>query len=127
MVSISLKELLYMDPVFCALVGQVAIVTGGARGIGRAIAEIFARRGADVVIADMQLELSKTTAAEIAEAYSRKTLALQVNVADFESARSMVDQVIATFGRLDILVNNAGVTRDTLIIRMDEARSEERR
>jgi len=110
-----------MDPVFCALVGQVAIVTGGARGIGRAIAELFARQGADVVIADMQLELSITTAAEIAETYSRKTLALQVNVADFESARSMVDQVIATFGRLDILVNNAGVTRDTLIIRMDEA------
>jgi 3-oxoacyl-[acyl-carrier protein] reductase len=101
--------------------GRVAIVTGSARGIGRAIAEKLASLGADIVIADIRLETASGTATEIAEAFGRHTLPVEVNVADFASAQAMVDQATKTFGHVDILVNNAGITRDTLIMRMEEA------
>jgi 3-oxoacyl-[acyl-carrier protein] reductase len=101
--------------------GRVAIVTGSARGIGRAIADKLASLGADLVIADMRLEIAKVTASEIAQSTGHQTLALEVNVADFASAQTMVEQAIKTFGHVDILVNNAGITRDTLIMRMEEA------
>ena len=101
--------------------GRVAVVTGGGRGIGRAIAEALAQRGATVVIADRQEELAQATAKELAAAFGQRTLAIGVDVADTSSAKAMIDQVIETFGKVDILVNNAGVTRDTLIMRMDEA------
>jgi 3-oxoacyl-[acyl-carrier protein] reductase len=110
-----------MHTSFCSLEGRVAVVTGAARGIGRAIAELLAQQGANVVIADMQFDLAQATAIEIAEIYSRKTLAFKVNVADADSAKAMVEYTIAELGHLEILVNNAGITRDTLIIRMDEA------
>jgi 3-oxoacyl-[acyl-carrier protein] reductase len=110
-----------MHTSFCSLEGRVAVVTGAARGIGRAIAELLAQQGANVVIADMQFDLAQATAIEIAEKYSRKTLAFKVNVADADSAKAMVEYTIAELGHLEILVNNAGITRDTLIIRMDEA------
>jgi len=101
--------------------GKVAVVTGGSRGIGRAIVETLAKRGADVVIADIQETLAQTTAQEVSEATGRKVIALPVNVADFESARTMIERALAAMGHLDILVNNAGVTRDTLIMRMEES------
>ena len=109
-----------MNIPFCSMEGRVAIITGAARGIGRAIAELLARQGADVVVADMRLEEAETTAKAIASSYSHKSLALAVNVADWESSKTMVEQVVSHFGHLDILVNNAGITRDTLIMRMDE-------
>lgn len=99
---------------------QTAIVTGGARGIGRAISETLASQGAHIVVADINLELAQTTATEFQEMYQRKMLAVKVNVADLESSKEMVEQVISEFGRIDILVNNAGITRDTLIMRMSE-------
>lgn len=101
--------------------GRVAVITGGARGIGRAIAEIFAHRGATVVIADKQEELAQSTAQEIATSTGRPTLALPVDVANTDTAKAMIDKVVETYGKIDILVNNAGLTRDTLIMRMDEA------
>jgi 3-oxoacyl-[acyl-carrier protein] reductase len=101
--------------------GRVAIVTGSARGIGRAIAEKLASLGADIVIADIRLETASVTATEIAQAFGRHTLPVEVNVADFASAQAMVDQATKAFGHVDILVNNAGITRDTLIMRMEEA------
>lgn len=110
-----------MDNSFCSLAGKVAIVTGAARGIGFAIAELLASRGADIVIADMQYDSAKSATDKIETTYGRKTLALSVNVAKMESAKSMVERVISEYGRLDILVNNAGITRDTLIMRMEEA------
>jgi len=110
-----------MDNSFCSLAGKVAIVTGAARGIGFAIAELLASRGADIVIADMQYDSAKSATDKIEATYGRKTLALSVNVAKMESAKSMVERVISEYGRLDILVNNAGITRDTLIMRMEEA------
>jgi 3-oxoacyl-[acyl-carrier protein] reductase len=101
--------------------GRIAVVTGAARGIGRAIAETLAGRGADLVIADLNFEQAETTAHELAESSGRRTLPVRVNVADSASAKDMVDQAVDHFGRVDILVNNAGVTRDTLLMRMDEA------
>jgi 3-oxoacyl-[acyl-carrier protein] reductase len=101
--------------------GKVALVTGGRRGIGRAIAETFAKGGAQVIIADRELSETQTTADEIAAATGCKTVALMVDVADSNSAAQMVAESLAQLGRVDILVNNAGVTRDTLILRMDES------
>jgi len=101
--------------------GKVALVTGGRRGIGRAIAETFARGGALVVIADRELAEAQVTAAEIAAATGNKAVAVSVDVANFHSASQMVEDSLAQLGRVDILVNNAGVTRDTLIVRMDES------
>jgi len=106
---------------FCSLHGRVAVITGSARGIGRAIAEQLARLGADVVIADMLIELAEITAGEITELTQQKTLSVAVNVADAKSVNEMIDQAIKQFGKIDILVNNAGITRDTLILRMEEA------
>lgn len=100
---------------------KVAIITGGARGIGRAIAETLARRGAGVVIADMQESLAVATAQEIAAAGGRKAIAVATNVTDSASVKALVDKTLAEFERIDILVNNAGTTRDNLIMRMDES------
>jgi len=100
---------------------KVAVVTGAAQGIGRAIAETLAQQGADVVVADLQVEKAEATAKEIAADTGRRVIAVQVDVADNASARAMIDRIIAELGRIDILVNNAGVTRDTLIMRMKEA------
>ncbi len=110
-----------MSTPFCSLDGRVAVVTGAARGIGQAIAELLANQGANIVIADIQYETALATAESIAATYNRKTYALPVNVADSESARNLIDQTIKQFDRLDILVNNAGITRDMLIMRMDES------
>jgi 3-oxoacyl-[acyl-carrier protein] reductase len=101
--------------------GKVAIVTGSARGIGRAITEALAQRGCHVVVADRIVEQAQTTAQEVAAQYGTRTLALPVDVSNNTSAKEMVDRAISEFDRVDILVNNAGITRDNLIMRMDEA------
>jgi 3-oxoacyl-[acyl-carrier protein] reductase len=103
------------------LEGRIAIVTGAARGIGKTIAETLAKRGANIIVADLRAEQAVATAQEIATVTGRKTLALSADVSKTESAREMVEKAIAEFGRVDILVNNAGVTRDNLIMRMEEA------
>ena len=110
-----------MNDPFCSLIGRVAVVTGAARGIGSSIAEFLARQGADVVVADIQYELAVATANSIATMHNRITKAIQVNVADGDSARNMIEDTINHFGHLDILVNNAGITRDTLMLRMEES------
>jgi 3-oxoacyl-[acyl-carrier protein] reductase len=100
--------------------GRVAVVTGGARGIGRAIAELFAKRGANVVIADLQADLAEATSHEIAQSTGMDTLSIAVDVSNYASAKEMIDKAISKFDHVDILVNNAGITRDTLIMRMEE-------
>jgi 3-oxoacyl-[acyl-carrier protein] reductase len=106
---------------FCSMHERVALITGGARGIGRAIVEKFALLGANVVIADILVELAEQTANEISQLTQSKVNVIKVNVADGKSANNMIDQTMKQFGRVDILVNNAGITRDMLILRMEEA------
>ncbi len=98
---------------------KVALVTGGARGIGKTIALQFAASGAHVVVVDTDSAGIQETAAEV-EAAGRKSLALKCNVADAAEVEAMVAKVQETFPRIDILVNNAGITRDNLLIRMAE-------
>ncbi len=104
-----------------ALTDKAAVVTGGAQGIGRAIAETLARCGADVVVADVQADKAEVAAKEIADGTGRRVIAVRVDVADRDSAQAMMDRALSEFGRVDILVNNAGITRDDLLVRMKEA------
>ena len=101
------------------LSGKVALVTGGAQGIGKAIALILARNGADVVVSDINLEKAEETAKEI-QSMGQRSLAIKSNVADLKDVESMVGTIVEKLGRIDILVNNAGITRDRLILRMTE-------
>lgn len=100
--------------------GKVAIVTGGRRGIGRAIANLLAQQGADLILADRQMDECDLAAREISGESGRRVLCVEVDVSQAESARSMTEQALQEYGRIDILVNNAGITRDTLILRMTE-------
>ena len=103
------------------LVGKVALVTGGSRGIGRAIALKLAENGADVAIN----YAGNTAAAEEVKAaieqMGRKALLIQCSVADTDGVQTIVNTVVKELGRLDILINNAGITRDGLLMRMKEA------
>lgn len=103
------------------LTDKVAVVTGAAQGIGRAIVETLAKRGADVLLADLNVEKARAAAKEIVADTGRRAIAVHVDVADNASAKAMIDRAIAEFGRIDILINNAGTTRDNLIVRMSEA------
>lgn len=99
---------------------QVALVTGGSRGIGRAIALALAEAGADVAVNySGNEEKALEVVAEI-EKLGRRGIAIRANVASGEQVEQMVSQVLDTFGKLDILVNNAGITRDNLIMRLKE-------
>lgn len=98
------------------LAQEVAIITGAARGIGRAIAEALAREGAKVVLVDL-LPAVHDTAAEMRQA-GYEVLALTGDVASFDQAQQLVDQTIEHYGQVDILVNNAGITMDNLLLRM---------
>jgi 3-oxoacyl-[acyl-carrier protein] reductase len=88
--------------------GQVAIVTGAGRGIGRAIAQRFASSGAKLGIVDIRLNNAEQVAGEILE-NGGEALAIQVDVTEVEQVQRMVDEVLSNYGRLDILVNNAGI------------------
>ena len=101
------------------LLGKVGLVTGGAQGIGKAIALLLAKNGADVAISDINLEKAQEAANEI-QGLGRRSLAVKANVADFKEVEQMVDTIVVQIGRIDILVNNAGITRDRLILRMTE-------
>ncbi|WP_176014527.1 3-oxoacyl-[acyl-carrier-protein] reductase [Victivallis sp. Marseille-Q1083] len=100
--------------------GKVAIVTGGARGIGKAICERLAAEGASLAIVDIMLEVAQQTADEFAAA-GVTARAYAANVAKLEDAEATVKRVMDDFGKVDILVNNAGITRDNLLMRMSEA------
>ena len=100
--------------------GKVALVTGAARGIGRAIAIKYASQGADVAFTDLVIdENAENTKREI-ETYGVRTLAIASNAASFDQSHEVVNQVVQTLGRIDILVNNAGITKDGLMLRMSE-------
>lgn len=101
------------------LKGKIALVTGGARGIGKAVAEALADQGCDIAIADLDFDNAQSTAKSLAEK-GIKTLPVKVNVSSAKDVEAMVNQVMETFSRIDVLVNNAGITRDTLLMRMEE-------
>ncbi len=101
--------------------GKVALITGAARGIGKAIAMKFASEGADVAFTDLVInEAGEQTVKDI-EAFGHKVKAYASNAASFEETHNVVNQILADFGRIDILVNNAGITKDGLMLRMSEA------
>lgn len=103
------------------LEGKVALITGAARGIGKAVALKFAQEGAHVAFTDLVIdENGKATEAEIT-AYGVKAKGYASNAANFEETEKIVNQVKEDFGSIDILVNNAGITKDGLMMRMSEA------
>jgi 3-oxoacyl-[acyl-carrier protein] reductase len=98
------------------LVGKVALVTGGAQGIGKKICERFAAEGALIAVCDFNLEVSKITAGELSSLTEAD--AFFVNVADENTVDKCIGEVITKFGKIDILVNNAGIRRDNIILKM---------
>ena len=102
------------------LEGKVALVTGGARGIGKAICDRLADEGAKLAIVDIMLDVAEETAKEF-RSQGVEAEAFAANVAKVEDADATVKAVLDKFGSVDILINNAGITRDTLIMRMKEA------
>lgn len=101
------------------LTGKIALVTGGAQGIGKAIVSLLANRGASVLVSDQNREAAEKTAAELT-AQGKNAVAAQANVANADEVKGMVDAALGQWGAIDILVNNAGITRDSLILRMKD-------
>jgi len=102
------------------LEGKVAIITGASRGIGRGIAEVFAKHGANVAFT---YSSSATSAQELENELNGmgiKAKGYQSNAADFDQAHKLIEDVLAEFGTIDILINNAGITKDNLLMRMSE-------
>jgi len=102
------------------LEGKVAIITGASRGIGRGIAEVFAKHGANVAFTySSSVESAMVLESELNK-LGIKAKGYQSNAADFNEAQTLVDNVIAEFGTVDILINNAGITKDNLLMRISE-------
>ena len=101
--------------------GKMALVTGGSRGIGRAVCLELARRGADVALCYAGNAQSAQETADACARFGVRTLALQCDVSDAQAVKAMIRTVLAQFGRIDVLINNAGVTRDGFLLMMKEA------
>jgi len=99
--------------------GKVAVVTGAARGIGRAIAEELSMAGADIALCDLKAEWLNETA-DAVKKNGRKAACFAVDVSNASGVDATVSEIIKTMGKIDVMVNNAGITKDTLIIRMKE-------
>jgi len=102
------------------LKGQTAIITGCAQGIGKSIAETFAKEGANIVVSDINIELAQKTADELKSVYGVETLAVAGNVAKLQECDNLVAKTLEKFQKIDILINNAGITKDNLVLRMSE-------
>ena len=103
------------------LSGKVALITGAARGIGKAIALKYASEGADIAFTDLVIDENAENTKKELEAFGVRVMAIASNAASFEEAHQTVESVKETLGRIDILVNNAGITKDGLMMRMSEA------
>lgn len=103
------------------LEGKVALVTGGARGIGRSIAIRFAQEGANIAFSDLKYDEQAEQLEKELEAFGVKAKGYASDASSFEGSEQLVNQVFEQFGQIDILVNNAGITRDNLLMRMTEA------
>lgn len=101
------------------LEGKVALITGGTRGIGKGIVEVFAEHGAEIAFTYAG-SVDKAKQLEDALSGKVKIKSYQSDASDFDAAQSLVDQVLADFGKIDVLINNAGITRDNLMLRMSK-------
>lgn len=102
------------------LKGKSCLVTGAGQGIGKAIALKMADAGADVAITDIRSDEAVLAVKEEIEKMGRKSMVLQADATDFNRAVEVIDTIVKEWGKLDVLVNNAGITKDTLIMRMNE-------
>ncbi len=102
------------------LEGKVALITGAARGIGKAIALKFASEGADIAFSDLNRDEHMQATEDEIKAIGVKAMGYASNAASFEDSEKLIQSVINEFGKIDILVNNAGITRDNLLLRMTE-------
>ncbi len=102
------------------LEGKTALITGGARGIGRAIALAFAEQGANVAFSDLKIDDNATELEKSLQGMGIKAKAYASDASQFMDSENLVNEVVSEFGSVDILVNNAGITRDTLLMRMTE-------
>lgn len=107
----------YCKDMSALLAGKVALITGGSRGIGKAIASAFAQQGATVVFTYVSKETAMQTL-EALQALGGQVVAYQADATDYDVAKTVVDNVMEQFGRIDVLVNNAGITQDGLLMRM---------
>jgi 3-oxoacyl-[acyl-carrier protein] reductase len=113
----------YLRPM---LNGKTALITGASRGIGKGIAEVFAKNGCNIAFTfASSVEKARAFEAELSSAYGVKVKGYQSNAADFKASEELANAVIAEFGKVDILINNAGITRDTLLMRMTEEQWDE--
>ncbi len=103
------------------LTGKTALITGAARGIGKALALKFAEEGANIAFTDLVIDENGEATRQEIEAKGVKCIAYASNAADFAETETIVKQIHADFGQIDILVNNAGITKDGLMLRMSEA------
>jgi 3-oxoacyl-[acyl-carrier protein] reductase len=101
--------------------GKVAVITGAARGIGKAIALKFASEGADIAFTDLVIDENGLATQNEIEALGVKAKGYASNAANFEETHNVIAEIVKDFGRIDILVNNAGITKDGLMLRMTEA------
>ncbi len=99
---------------------KTVLITGGSRGIGKAIALAFAKKGAQVVINFVSSETAAKAVVEEIKNFGGEALAIQGDVSAFDDAKRLVDQTIETFGKIDVLINNSGITKDNLMLRMSE-------
>ena len=99
---------------------QVAVITGGAQGIGKAIAQTLAGEGCNLVLSDIDEAAVGATAAQIAQEKKVQGIGVKGNVVSFADCEKLVEAALDKFGRIDILVNNAGITRDNLLMRMSD-------
>ena len=108
------------------LSGKTALITGASRGIGKGIAEVFAKNGCNIAFTfASSVEKARAFEAELAAQYGVKVKGYQSNAGNFAQSESLATEVIAEFGKVDILINNAGITRDTLMLRMTESQWDE--
>lgn len=108
------------------LTGKTALITGASRGIGKGIAEVFAKNGCQIAFTyASSVEKAKAFETELSATFGVKVKGYQSNAANFQDTEKLAEQVIADFGKIDILINNAGITRDTLMLRMTEEQWDE--
>jgi 3-oxoacyl-[acyl-carrier protein] reductase len=102
------------------LEGKVALITGASKGIGKGIAEVFARHGAHVAFTYLSsVEAGEALAAELST-HGVKAKGYRSDASDFQAAQSLIDQILVDFGQVDVVINNAGITKDNLLMRMTE-------